>query len=781
MQKVSIKTKLLSIIFGVIIVVTTILTIQSIITITKVSENNIEQYKKEAYKNKENELKNYVSIALNTIDTFYQRTSKEKIRKEVEANLQDRMSQVFSVITSIYNEHKDELSEEELKERIMHIVKNSRYGKHGYFWINDFEPKILMHPLKPHLIGKVKKGVKHWDQFVEKGKLGGGFVSYIQNLHGKKLAKISYVKTFKPYNWIIGTGAYITDVTENLQKEALSAIKGMRYSNNGYFWINDKTPTMIMHPIKPSLDGKNLSSIKDKNGVYLFNEMVKVCKNSTSGGLVKYSWPKPGSTKAESKYTYVQEFKPWGWIVGTGAYVDDIEKKIAMMQENTSKKINDIIFSFVIETLIIIAIAMFIVNFITMSIIVKPLEKFQHGILSFFDYLNQKTTTIEHLDDTSGDEIGHMAKIVNENITNTKRRIDEDNSLINSAKSTMQKVTQGWYSETINATTSNLSLESFKNGVNDMIIATKQHFEDINKILEEYAHLDYRKELSLNNIEKGGVFELLLKDINKLRDSITTMLVDNKQNGLTLQQSANVLLDNVESLSSASNEAAASLEETSAALEEITSNITHNTENVSKMASHGNEVKDSVSKGQKLATQTTTAMDEINVEVSAISEAISVIDQISFQTNILSLNAAVEAATAGEAGKGFAVVAQEVRNLASRSAEAANEIKELVENARKKADAGKTIADEMIDGYTHLNSSITKTLELISDVEIASKEQLHGIEQINNAVSLLDHQTQQNASVANITKDIATQTQKIASDIVEDVNKKEFVGKDNIK
>ncbi|WP_258239336.1 methyl-accepting chemotaxis protein, partial [Arcobacter sp. CECT 8989] len=138
-------------------------------------------------------------------------------------------------------------------------------------------------------------------------------------------------------------------------------------------------------------------------------------------------------------------------------------------------------------------------------------------------------------------------------------------------------------------------------------------------------------------------------------------------------------------------------EETAAALNEIRSNISNSTENIIQMSLNAKELTSSVKEGEKLASKTTVAMSEINEQVSEITNAIGIIDQIAFQTNILSLNAAVEAATAGEAGKGFAVVAQEVRNLASRSATAANEIKIIVENATQKANEGKQIASKMID------------------------------------------------------------------------------------
>ncbi len=449
----------------------------------------------------------------------------------------------------------------------------------------------------------------------------------------------------------------------------------------------------------------------------------------------------------------------------------------ASAKEEYLKSANDVrnfslIFALVVTGLIV-AIVMY-----SMRTLSKNLTIISNGLLGFFSFLNKETTTTKQIEINSNDEFGTMAKVINENISKTQNLIVQDHLLIEDVKRVVEEVKSGHLDKKIEKSTANIGLEELKNSFNDMLSITQENVcSDINKVvalLEDFSKLNFRVRLENDN---GKV----AVGINNLATIINDMLKENKSNGLTLEESSKELLKDVDKLNLSSNEAAASLEETAAALEQITSNIRNNTENIAKMAEHSNEITKASAYGESLANQTTIAMDEINTQVNLVNEAISVIDQIAFQTNILSLNAAVEAATAGEAGKGFAVVAQEVRNLASRSAEAAKEIKDIVELATKKANEGKQIASNMIEGYKGLNESIVQTINLISDVEMSSKEQLSGIEQINDAVNSLDRQTQQNAMVATKVNSIAQNVDELAKLIVEDANKKEFNGKNDVR
>jgi len=310
------------------------------------------------------------------------------------------------------------------------------------------------------------------------------------------------------------------------------------------------------------------------------------------------------------------------------------------------------------------------------------------------------------------------------------------------------------------------------------VAQSKDEFiQDMLVTLSSYASGDYRPSISLDGMQEDIVE--LAKGINTLGMSLSQLSRVNYRNGMILQQGSSVLTKNVSDITQAANEQAVSLEETAAALEEITASMSRSNQNTVQMSEYANELTKSATQGEEYANQTTESMEEINEQTSSIADAITVIDQIAFQTNILSLNAAVEAATAGEAGKGFAVVAQEVRNLASRSAEAAREIKALVENANSKADEGKQIANKMITGYSKLNENIKSTMSLLENVTTSSKEQEQGIIQINDAISILDKNTQANAETARQTNVVAEQSKDIAKKIVKDADKK-FHGKDEI-
>jgi len=456
-----------------------------------------------------------------------------------------------------------------------------------------------------------------------------------------------------------------------------------------------------------------------------------------------------------------------------------MEKVLEDIAHRTEMDEKELYYQLLVET-IVLFIIMIIISYMIIRDIKISFNKFDYGLNSFFDYLNRESDTIEALDDSTSDELGKMSKTINQSILRIQNSLKEDEAFIQNTQVIMEKVEKGWFQDQITADSSNPSLIQLKTTINQSLTNLGNRFFTTNSILESYAAYNYTQELKISGLQEGGVFEKLIGNINQLRDSINKMLVANKTNGLTLDISSDILLENVNTLNTNANSAAAALEETAAAVEEITGNITNNTENVIDMSKYASALNTSANKGQELANDTTNAMDAINKEVDAISEAITVIDQIAFQTNILSLNAAVEAATAGEAGKGFAVVAQEVRNLAARSAEAAGEIKALVENATEKANSGKSIASQMIKGYSGLTENISKTIALIEDVETGSKEQKSGIVQINDTINSLDKQTQQNAAIASLVQTEASRTNDISKLIVKEVDQNIFNGQDDI-
>ncbi|XPV67483.1 MAG: HAMP domain-containing methyl-accepting chemotaxis protein [Halarcobacter sp.] len=462
--------------------------------------------------------------------------------------------------------------------------------------------------------------------------------------------------------------------------------------------------------------------------------------------------------------------------------INDTIKNVSIEARNQNKitykeslsKIDKTLYVLYIIIFISLISSFLISTFVTNSI-KKPLQKFQEGLLGFFRYINGETTDVALIKLKGSDELCEMATSINNNIEKTKIAMEEDKELVNNAIDSVNRAKLGFFDTRIMGDSSNTVLNELKNLINELLNEIDLNIKHASEVLSKYSKYDYTSRIDISKID--GDLKSLCDDINILGDAVTTMLVDNKNIGTILSTNANTLSSNVGDLTNSTNYQADGLKTIATSIEEITANMRKSSSSVTEMASYTDSVASCVFEGQELANKTSLSMNEINTQTNLIASAIDIIEEISFQTNILSLNAAVEAATAGEAGKGFAVVAAEVRNLATRSADAAKEIKSLVENATNKADEGKVISDEMIDGYEKLNLNISKTLELIENVSSSFQLQFDEMVQINDSITNLEKITKQNVIVSNNTNEVASVVNKIADEVVSKIEDKNFNGK----
>ena len=699
------------------------------------TQEQLEQYRVRFLDEEKHKLSNYVNMAVDVVRSYYDRSRDiEGLKKEKYSELKQVVDSMVSQVAAYMKKNGDYMTRAEIEDGIREMVSWARFDNGNYIWINDMGPVMIMHPVKPELDGrdlsgfKDPKGVFLFNEMAKVCKAKGeGMVSYMWTKPGEEepKLKISYVRLVPELGWIFGSGAWLEDITEEMKAAAKREVAALRVGESGYFWINDTTlpyPRMVMHPTVPALDGKLLNNpsydcateliagldgrpVKTDGKKNLFQAMVEVVIKGDNGqGFVTYMWPKPKqgggvTTEAFPKLSYVKLFKPWGWIVGMGDYVDFIDTAVAEREEDlgsmlTGILINSATFSLVFFGLVIV---------ISVLVIRRSLNKPMGLLVEYADCISKgdfdKCTT-----GTMKGEMRILKECMEGMVENLKRMIGEGECKSEELEAEMER-----------ANTAKAEAESARK------MAEQARAQGLNEAADKLE----------------GLVESLSAASGQLSDQV------------------NEVADGADQQRMRTTETATSMEEMNATVLEVARNASQAAEGADearRKAQEGAEIVEhsvrAINTVNELTEQLKTNMDELGSQAEAIGQVMNVINDIADQTNLLALNAAIEAARAGDAGRGFAVVADEVRKLAEKTMTATQEVGAAIsaiqqgakrnvasmDEAARAVDEATGFAAKSGESLEAIVGLVVETSDQVRSIATASEEQSAASEEINRAV-----------------------------------------------